>query len=294
MSKKHPIMALARPSGAGSQVVKDAFEHVFFREDISPALIEGESFHRYNRTDMAAALDKALKEGNSHFSHFGPEANLLQDLEELFKSYGKSGSGRRRHYLHNMEDVLACGNPDLKPGDFTPWEDIPEGSDMLFYEGLHGCIVTDGVDVASQVDLKLGLAPVINLEWIQKIHRDINKRGYSEEAVVDTILRRMHDYVHYLIPQFERTDINFQTVPVVDTSDPMIARDVPTLDECVVVVRFKHPEKFEIDFPYLMSKIHGAWMTRRNSMVVPGGKLGLALEVILAPVLRNMMAERDA
>ena len=70
--------------------------------------------------------------------------------------------------------------------------------------------------------------PVLNLEWIQKLHRDRSARGYSTEAVTDTILRRMPDYIHYIFPQFTQTDINFQRVPTVDTSNPFIARWIPT------------------------------------------------------------------
>ena len=62
------------------------------------------------------------------------------------------------------------------------------------------------------------MVPIINLEWIQKLHRDKNLRGYSQEAVVDTILRRMPDYVNHICPQFSRTHVNFQRVPTVDTS----------------------------------------------------------------------------
>ena len=74
--------------------------------------------------------------------------------------------------------------------------------------------MTDEVDIAQHADLLIGVVPVINLEWIQKIHRDQATRGYSTEAVTDTILRRMHDYVNYICPQFSRTHINFQRVPV--------------------------------------------------------------------------------
>ncbi|MFX7265509.1 phosphoribulokinase, partial [Acinetobacter baumannii] len=76
------------------------------------------------------------------------------------------------------------------------------------------------VDLARHADLKIGVVPIVNLEWIQKIHRDRNLRGYSEEAIVDTILRRMPDYVKYICPQFSSTDVNFQRVPTVDTSNP--------------------------------------------------------------------------
>ncbi|MHA1598800.1 MAG: phosphoribulokinase, partial [Alphaproteobacteria bacterium] len=205
---------------------------------------------------------------------------------------GEKGEGKFRHYLHSEADIERYECQNLEPGEFTPWQDISADSDILFYEGLHGCVVTDEVNLAKHVDLKIGLVPVINLEWIQKIHRDTGERGYSEDAVVDTILRRMDDYVRYLIPQFALTDINFQTVPVVDTSDPTIARAVPTLDESVVVIRFRDPETMGIDFPYLVGKIHNSWMTRRNSIAIPGGKLGQAIELVLTPIFRRLMDQR--
>lgn len=287
MSKKYPIIAVTGSSGAGTSTVKDAFEHVFLREEINPAVIEGDSFHRYNRVEMKQAMNEAAEQGNHHFSHFGPDANLFSEIEGLFKTYGETGGGKRRLYLHNDEEAAPYAG--LGGGEFTPWEDIPEDTDLMFYEGLHGCIVTDDVNMAQYVDLKIGVVPVINLEWIQKIHRDTSQRGYSNEAVMDTILRRMHDYVHFIVPQFKSTDINFQRVPVVDTSDPIIARDIPTPDESLVVIRFRQPDDFDVDFPYLLQMIHDSWMSRRNSIVVPGGKMGLAMELILAPILRKMM-----
>jgi len=290
MSRKHPVIAVTGSSGAGTSTVKDAFAHMFRRENIAAAVVEGDSFHRFDRARMKQALAEAEKEGCRHFSHFGPEANSFEKLEELFKTYGESGRGRRRHYLHSDEE--AARFPDLVAGQFTPWEELPENTDLLFYEGLHGAVVTEEVNVARYADLKIGVVPVINLEWIQKIHRDTSERGYSEEAVMDTILRRMHDYVHYIVPQFKLTDINFQRVPVVDTSDPIIARDIPTLDESLVVIRFRKPDRFGIDYPFLLQMLHGSWMSRRNTIVVPGGKMGLAMELILTPILRRIIADR--
>ncbi len=294
MSTKHPIIAVTGSSGAGTSSVKTAFEHMFRRENITPAVIEGDSFHRYNRQEMREATKEAHAKGDYNFSHFGPEANLFKDLENLFRSYSESGTGRRRRYLHNEEEAAEYEDQGLKPGEFTPWGDLPAGTDCLFYEGLHGCVATDEVDVAQYADLRVGVAPIINLEWIQKIHRDTSERGYSEEAVMTTILRRMHDYVHYIVPQFKRTDINFQRVPVVDTSDPIIARDIPTADESLVVIRFRRPEELGVDFPFLLQMLQGSWMTRRNSIVVPGGKMGLAMELIITPILRRMMEKKQA
>ena len=153
-------------------------------------------------------------------------------------------------------------------------------------------MVTETADVAQYVDLLIGVVPIVNLEWIQKIHRDCSQRGYSAEAVTDTILRRMYDYVHFITPQFSRTDINFQRVPTVDTSNPFIARDIPTPDESFVVIRFKDPAKFDVDFPDLLSMLRESFMSRRNTIVVPGGKMGFAMEIILAPIIQSMVDNR--
>ena len=142
------------------------------------------------------------------------------------------------------------------------------------------------------VDLLVGVVPIVNLEWIQKIFRDTSARGYSSEAVTDTILRRMHDYVHYITPQFSRTHINFQRVPTVDTSNPFIARDIPTLDESMVVIRFRDPER--VDFTGLLAMIHDSFMSRRNTLVVPGGKMGMAIELILTPLILEIVAKSKA
>ncbi len=288
MSSKHPIITVTGSSGSGTSVENDAFMNIFRRQGIKPARVRGDSFHRYNRKEMAEAMKKATEQGNTNFSHFGPEANLFTELEELFRNYGESGSGKRRFYIHDENDAERFSHLGLKPGDITPWEELPQDSDLLFYQGLHGCVVTDKVNVAQYADLKIGVVPVINLEWIQKIHRDTSQRGYSEEAVMDTILRRMHDYVHYIIPQFELSDINFQRVPVIDTSAPIIVRDVLGADESLVVIRFRHPDNFGIDFPHLLQIIPNSWMSRRNTIVVPGSQTGPAMEMILGPIIKDL------
>ena len=287
MSQKHPIVAVTGSSGAGTSTVKHAFEQIFTRETITPVVIEGDSFHRYDRASMKEAMAKAEAGGNKNFSHFGPDANVFDKLEGLFKSYGTNGTGQRRLYLHSDEE--AAPYDGLTPGQFTPWEDIPTDTDLMFYEGLHGGVVSDDADVAQHVDLLVGVVPSVNLEWIQKIHRDNAERGYSEEVIVDTIMRRMPDYINYITPQFSRTDINFQRIATVDTSNPFIARDIPTPDESFIVIRFRDVNKFNTDFPYLLSMIPHSFMSRRNTLVVPGGKMGLAMELILTPIIHEMI-----
>ena len=287
MSVKHPIIVVTGSSGAGTTSVTRTFDWIFRREKINAVVVEGDSFHRYDRAEMKAKLAEATSRGDNNLSHFGPTTNLFPELEGLFREYGETGSGTTRHYLHDEREAEPYRQ---QPGTFTPWERIKDGSDLLFYEGLHGAVMTDDVNIAQHADLMIGVVPIINLEWIQKLHRDKSSRGYSTEAVVDTILRRMPDYVNYICPQFSRTHINFQRVPTVDTSNPFIARYIPTADESFVVIRFANPKG--IDFPYLLSMIQGSFMSRPNIVVVPGGKMDLAMQLILTPLILKLMDGR--
>jgi phosphoribulokinase len=286
MSQKHPIISITGSSGAGTSTVRDTFAQIFFREKVKAAFIEGDAFHRFDRAEMKKRMAESQGNPANHFSHFGEEANEFALLEDVFKTYGETGNGRTRTYVHDDEEAEQWGCP---PGTFTDWRPFEDDTDLLFYEGLHGAVETDKVNIAQYADLKVGVVPVINLEWIQKLHRDKAKRGYSTEAVTDTILRRMHDYVHYICPQFAITDINFQRVPIVDTSNPFIARWIPTPDESMVVIRFANPRG--IDFPYLLSMIHDSFMSRPNSIVIPGGKMALALQLILTPMIWKLASE---
>ncbi|MCA0846044.1 MAG: phosphoribulokinase [Salipiger thiooxidans] len=286
MSKKHPIISVTGSSGAGTTTVKTTFDQIFRREGIKAVSIEGDAFHRYNRADMKAELESRKAAGDETFSHFSYDANELGALEDIFRTYGETGSGKTRHYIHDDAEAERHGTP---PGHFTDWKPFEDGSDLLFYEGLHGAVKNDEVNLSALADLKIGVVPVINLEWIQKIHRDKASRGYTTEAVTDVILRRMHAYVHCICPQFTETDVNFQRVPVVDTSNPFIARWIPTADESLVVIRFKNPRG--IDFPYLTSMIQNSWMSRANSIVIPGGKMDLAMQLIFTPMVQRLVNE---
>lgn len=284
MSRKHPIIVVTGSSGAGTTSVKRTFDQIFRREGVKAAYVEGDSFHRYDRFEMRELMAKEAVNGNKHFSHFSPQTNLLGELETLFRDYGASGTGKVRHYVHDADEAKLYG---ADPGRFTDWQELEGGTDLLFYEGLHGAVVTDDLNLAQHADLKIGVVPVINLEWIQKIHRDKATRGYSTEDVTETILRRMPDYVRYICPQFTETDINFQRVPTVDTSNPFIARWIPTPDESMVVIRFRNPRG--IDFPYLLSMIHNSFMSRANSIVIPGNKQDLAMQLLLTPLIMKLV-----
>jgi phosphoribulokinase len=284
VSIKHPIIAVTGSSGAGTTTVMRSFAHIFRREGLEAQVIEGDSFHRYDRIEMRERVRRADHGEGPAISHFGPESNLLTELDQAFAEYAESGRGRVRRYIHDAAEGRELNG---EPGTFTAWQPMAEHSDLLFYEGLHGGYVGPEADVARHVDLMVGVVPIINLEWIQKLHRDQTLRGYSQQAVIETILRRMPDYVKHICPQFSRTHVNFQRVPTVDTSNPFIAKDIPSADESMVVIRFANPKG--IDFPYLLSMLQGSWMSRPNNIVCPGGKMGLAMQLIFTPMILRLM-----
>lgn len=293
MSQQHPIIAVTGSSGAGTTTVRRAFHDLFRRLRIQAAWVQGDGFLRYERAVMREKINDATAR-NQRFSHFHPDANLLEQLEALFRQYAQSGTGTSRHYAHDEAEAEQFGT---KPGHFAAWQALPANTDVLFYEGHHGgftqpaSTTSKRIQIAEQVDLLLGVTPSVNLEWIQKIHHDCGRSGCGEQLVIDTILHRMPDYVDYIVPQFARTHINVQRVPLVDTSHPFVARDIPGPEESIVVVHMRDPHRF--DFPQLLKKIDGAQMTRRNTMLVPGGKMTLAIEMICTPLIASMIAERE-
>lgn len=311
MSTKHPIIAVTGASGAGTSVVQRAFHDIFRRETIKPVFVEGDSFRRYDRAEMVHVLKEYEAKGKV-VSPYGPDVNLFDKLEELFRTYSENGGGLYRQY-RNRE---MYGDTIVEAGTFTPWQSIPENTDLLFYEGLHGGVVAEhwsrrklspshnpyvvkerrnaekipGVDVAQYVDLLIGVVPVVNLEWIQKINRDRKIKGYSCEASSAKIIERIQDYIHFIVPQFSVTDINFQRVPIVDTSNPFVATEIPDSSECIVVIRFRDPRRF--DFPYLMRMIDGSQMSRPNTMVIPGSQMTHAMDVICTPLVHELLERR--
>ena len=290
MSQQHPVVVVTGSSGAGTTYVKHVFEGIFAREAINPVIIEGDSFHRYDRAAMKEEVAHQLELGNNHFSHFGPDANEFSRLADLFKHYGQTGGGQKRLYLHSDEEAVPYEG--LYPGQFTPWEDIEKGTDLLFYEGLHGMVRGEHYDVAKHVDLSVGVTPTVALEWIQKIYRDNKERAYPADVIVDTILTRMPDYVKHISAQFDLTDINIQRVPTVDHANPFKVRPVPTADESIVIIGFRNPCQLGVDFDHLMTMLHDSFMSSPTSIVVPGGKFSMACDILLTPIIQNMIANR--
>ncbi|PLK85129.1 phosphoribulokinase, partial [Klebsiella pneumoniae] len=120
--------------------------------------------------------------------------------------------------------------------------------------------------------------------------RQMGIRDSSREAVMDSVVRSMEDYINFITPQSSRTHINFQRVPTVDTSNPFAAKAIPSLDESFVVIHFRNLQN--IDFPWLLAMLQGSFISHMNTLVVPGGKMGLAMELIMTPLVERLMEGR--
>ena len=286
MSVEHPIIAVTGSSGAGTSTVREAFEYIFTNIGVTPAVIEGDSFHKFTRDEMYERI-KVPDLFGRRMTHFSPNGNHLERLEQLFKEYSQTGTGESRIYLHSEEEAAPYAG--LNRGEFTEWQPIPVDSDLLFYEGLHGGFVTEDVDVAQYVDLLIGVAPNVNLEWIQKIQRDSAERGYSHSDIINTIVRRMPDYATYIAPQFSRSDVNFQRVPIVDTSNPFDFQEIPDSHESVVIVNICRPEKFTLSIDELRESIDSSFNLKANQLVMPAEKMVFAMEILLTPIIKMLV-----
>ena len=283
MSEEFPIIAITGSSGSGSSSITKAFEHIFWRERVKAAYIQGNAFHRYGRKEMKKRARKARQEG-WELSHFGPDANHLDKLETLFSQYASTGTGMDRYYLHSKKIATTWGQ---KVGTLTPWEELDSDTDLLLYRGLHGAAIDGDIDISSYPDLLIGMVPNVNLEWIRKIKRDTSLRGYSRKAVRKMILRRMSDYVHHITPQFSRTHINIQMVATVDTSDPFGVSQEPSNDECFLVIHFQKVKMPDIN--ELLEMLPGSFLSKRDTLVVPGGMMIGTIEVILMPLIHDLV-----
>ena len=59
----------------------------------------------------------------------------------------------------------------------------------------------------------------------------------------------------------------------------------------LTVIRFANPKG--IDFPYLLSMLHDSFMSRANTLVVPGGKMDLAMQLIFTPMIMRLVERRQ-
>ena len=290
MSKQNPVISVIGSSGAGTTSVKRAFEKIFNQKKLKVVVIEGDSFHKFERSEMKTEIAKSIENGGRVLTHFSNKANHFDRLAELFDNYGKNGTGQKRYYIHSDESAVehnARLGTNLKSGQFTPWEDVESGTDIMFYEGLHGGIT----EVADKVDLLVGVAPTVNIEWIQKIHRDTTERPYSPQDVHKVILDRMPDYAEFITPQFDNTHINFHRIPLIDTANPFSdqAKTVPAPEDSLVVTTVKIDG---VDLEGIKNQLPAdamAFLQNENTLIYKGNYMIDVLDLMLGPVIETLI-----
>ena len=226
MSIKHPIIAVTGSSGAGTTTVMKSFAHIFRREGLNAQVVEGDAFHRYDRDADARAREGPTTAAGTPFSHFGPESEPADGTRQALREYARdrpaAGCG---DYIHDASKRRSMGGA---PGTFTAWQPMAR---------RHRPAVLRRP--ARRLRRRRGsTSRSTRTCWSASCRSSISSGSRSctatrrcaatrQEAVIDTILRRMPDYVNYICPQFSRTHVNFQRVPTVDTSNPFIAKRHP-------------------------------------------------------------------
>ncbi len=177
----HPyVIGICGDSGSGKSTLSTAIGRLLGSNNV--ALVRGDDMHRWER-----GHDKW-----NDFTHLNPMANELhEDMAQLLNL--KSGKKiARRLYDHNTGKFV---NP--KP---------LEPNKIIVYEGLHAFYLKG---MARIYDLKIFMKPEEELRRWWKIDRDVNKRGYSSEKVIEQLEKRAEDSVKYIHSQEEEADIVF-------------------------------------------------------------------------------------
>ena len=91
MSQKHPVIAITGSSGAGTTTVTTTFEQIFRREGVRAAIVEGDSFHRYDRLAMRELLADAMAKGQkkSNKEVRKPKAEKVKTIAASASTKGK-------------------------------------------------------------------------------------------------------------------------------------------------------------------------------------------------------------
>lgn len=175
------VFAIAGDSGSGKTTLGNILKNYFSNS----FMLECDRYHKWERKD----------DNWNKYTHLNPDANYLTKMnEDIFDlKIGKT--------IYQVDY-------DHSSGKFTEPEKI-DSSDNIIVCGLHS-LYNDEDNI---YNLKIFIDTDITLKYTWKIKRDIAKRGYSKEKILEQIENRKNDYIKYILPQKENSDIiiNFFT-----------------------------------------------------------------------------------
>jgi len=169
------IFAICGDSGSGKTTLGNVLKQYFSNS----FMLECDRYHKWERND----------DNWKSYTHLNPESNFLSKMSQDVFDLKIGKSVYHVDYDHNT-------------GKFTDTE-IIDSSDNLIVCGLHS-LYNDNNHL---YNLKIFVDTNENLKLKWKIQRDVNERGYTLEKVLNQIKDRQDDYLKYIYPQRNLSDL---------------------------------------------------------------------------------------
>ncbi len=170
MSVRHPIIAVTGSSGAGTTTVMKTFDHIFRREQHQGPGDRGRFVSRLQPGRDARARARG---GHGQGSDHQPFRTGVEPVGRARRHDGSLRRHRRRQGapLHPRRRGSASSSSG-EPGTFTTGSRCRRTATCSSTKGCMAATRTARWMSREKVDLLVGVVPIINLEWIQKLHRD--------------------------------------------------------------------------------------------------------------------------
>lgn len=173
------VIGIAGDSGAGKSKLLEKIEHLFGTgKDI--LFIEGDGDHRWARGD----------ENWEQYTALDPKANYLYRQADDIRKLKRGNYVLRSEYSHET-------------GEFSERMRI-DSRKYIVLCGLHSLYLPA---LREEIDLKIFMDTDITLRNYWKIKRDTKNRGYSKEAILAQIEKRIPDAKKYIYPQRQFADL---------------------------------------------------------------------------------------
>jgi len=169
------VFAICGDSGSGKTTLGNVLKQYFSNS----FMLECDRYHKWERND----------DNWKSYTHLNPESNFLSKMSQDVFDLKIGKSVYHVDYDHNT-------------GKFTDTE-IIDSSDNLIVCGLHS-LYNDNNHL---YNLKIFVDTNENLKLKWKIQRDVNERGYTLEKVLNQIKDRQDDYLKYIYPQRNLSDL---------------------------------------------------------------------------------------
>lgn len=195
------MIGIGGDSGAGKHTVANDVAKV-----IGPrlSLIYGDDDHKWERGHEMWKL----------YTHLDPRSNLLAVQQETLASLRRGGDIRKRHYDHDR-------------GRFTS-KLLVRSNEFVALVGLHPFYLPLQREL---LHLKVFVDPDEDLRRRWKIDRDMAKRGYTRDQVLEQIEKRMEDSKKYVRPQAKHADLVLRQIDSDNARPDFVVIDILLVNE---------------------------------------------------------------